>query len=207
LAYKGYTPEYERLADAVRQVVAAGATKAKARRDICVAIGDGAIEMRLTLDKSEDYYGSPRVPPGEVLLPRPFLPEYLDWEGSRPREKGLLDKWPLGPVRADGTVRKMAKIALIELRGADVLKVLCEGGKEDTVPSITKLSRSSRVSKQQVEALLTQYRDSLARAPPSIKAFEALARSRGLSGHREQLRQAYRKEFPNYRVGRPKASA
>jgi hypothetical protein len=185
LAYKGYTPEYERLADAVRQVVAAGATETEARRDISTAIADGAIHIRLTVEKPEDYYGDHRIDkvlPGDVLLPRPLLPEDLDWERSRPRQK-----WSVGPIRADGTARHILQIALIELRSADVLKVLCE-----------------RVSKQNVEALVTLYRDGLAGGHPSIEAFEAFAQSRGLSGHREQLRAEYRKKFPNRRVGRPK---
>jgi hypothetical protein len=61
-----------------------------------------------------------------------------------------------------------------------------------------------RTSKTQISKIVADYRLSLSSgAKPSITAFEQYARDNGVTGHREQLRAEYHRQFPNQRVGRP----
>jgi hypothetical protein len=61
-----------------------------------------------------------------------------------------------------------------------------------------------RTSKTQISKIVAEYRLSLSSgAKPSITVFEQYARDNGVTGHRDELRAEYHRQFPNQRVGRP----
>jgi hypothetical protein len=61
-----------------------------------------------------------------------------------------------------------------------------------------------RTSKTQISKIVADYRLSLSSgAKPSITVFEQYARDNGVTGHRDELRAEYHRQFPNQRVGRP----
>jgi hypothetical protein len=61
-----------------------------------------------------------------------------------------------------------------------------------------------RASKPQISKIVAEYRLSLSSgAKPSITVFEQYARDNGVTGHRDELRAEYHRQFPNQRVGRP----
>lgn len=67
-----------------------------------------------------------------------------------------------------------------------------------------KAEHTAAASKKQISAIVTNYRRSLPpNGKPSIAACEQYARDSGLSGHRDELREEYHRQFPNQRVGRP----
>jgi len=63
---------------------------------------------------------------------------------------------------------------------------------------------AARTSKTQISKIVAEYRLSLSPgAKPSITVFEQYARDNGVTGHRDELRAEYHRQFPNQRVGRP----
>jgi hypothetical protein len=68
----------------------------------------------------------------------------------------------------------------------------------------TNSSSTARASSRQIAEIVRAYRRSLAAgATPSKPRLERFAREKGLSGHRDELRDEYDKQFPHQRVGRP----
>jgi len=67
-----------------------------------------------------------------------------------------------------------------------------------------KPSSNVRGSKTQIREMATRYRQTLSpNVNPSIEGFEQFARDGGLTGHRDELREEYHRQFPGQRVGRP----
>ena len=59
-------------------------------------------------------------------------------------------------------------------------------------------------SKQQMREMLKKYEATLSPGEgPSVDAFVAFANKDGLTGHRDRLREIYRKRYPDRRPGRP----
>jgi hypothetical protein len=88
-----YISIWDRLADAVRCGMAAGHTEAEAQSDLCHAICDRAVKLRVHLGKSATTPMTSRgtVVDGEdVEIPPQLSAGDIDWNNSRP-----LKPWPL----------------------------------------------------------------------------------------------------------------
>ena len=86
-----YTPVWETLADALRRVVAVGSKESEAKRDLCRAMVDEAITIRLLL-AADARLNLPELPASVagLDLPERLLPGDIDWRQSRPTSPGRL---------------------------------------------------------------------------------------------------------------------
>lgn len=110
-----YIPEWESLADALTRVMAFGGNEQQAKADICNAVADHKIVIRVS-DGEETYPGD------NVRVPRRLTPIDFDWVQSRP-----VKPWFIGPMPGQhyywtGSNRP---ISLIELSTAAVQEILC----------------------------------------------------------------------------------
>ena len=124
-----YAPDWEPLASAVNRVVAAGATKDQAKRDLCLAIADEKIVTRVHL-AAKPYQPEIVLLSGvHIDVPSRLSPKDLDWRHSRP-----IKHWPIAQIRPGESVMSFISraghlvertIDLIELCTSDVTTVLC----------------------------------------------------------------------------------
>ena len=110
-----YIPEWELLANALMRVKAFSGNEQQAQIDICNALADRKIAVRV-FDGDETYLG------GNVRVPRRLTSSDFDWVLSKP-----IKPWFIGPMPGqhyywNGGDRP---ISLIELSTADVRDVLC----------------------------------------------------------------------------------
>jgi hypothetical protein len=126
-----YVPDWERLSDALSRVVAAGLSKPEAQRDICRAIVDRKIRIRLQAAKAEipdaKWFG-PAVG-SHVAIPQDLSPRDFDWRKSLPKRPWQHGDHPFVQVH----------LSLIELFSADVTLLLCAGSR---VPATKGNSRA-----------------------------------------------------------------
>jgi hypothetical protein len=128
-----YNPEWELLANALKRVMAVGTEEQEAKADICNAISDRKIAVRVLVDEADRDVGGQTLYAPDVEVPLRLKPEDLDWRRSRP-----LAPWPIGPhsVVEDYLPTwswRPRKIALLELSRADVVSVLSLGTSSDAV--------------------------------------------------------------------------
>jgi hypothetical protein len=110
-----YSPEWEALADALKCVVAAtGVSEQQAKTDICNAMADRKIEVRV-ISGERTFSG------GNVGVPRRLNPDDFDWSHSRP-----LKQWFIGPMPGQhySWNGSNVPISLVEVSTADVREVL-----------------------------------------------------------------------------------
>jgi hypothetical protein len=123
-----YTPDWEPLSDALRRVRGNGGAEDEAKIDVCRAIADGKIRVRVTTARSEYHRGGDVFSGGNVVPPLHLRPSDLDWVQSRP-----FGPWSIGPLPGQHYEwiggRQDRTIGLIELSTFDVETVLC--GLED----------------------------------------------------------------------------
>jgi hypothetical protein len=139
-----YVPDWERLSDALKRVMAAGVSEDDAKSDISGAIADRKIRVRLKVAMEADVVttwhqmveGAQGLGPGpnhfadpvetfvdgNVEVPQHLIAGDFDWKDSRPDYP-----WRIRPRDARlNEWRQFSRPALlIELRIADVEKVLC----------------------------------------------------------------------------------
>jgi hypothetical protein len=113
-----YSPQWKPLADALKRVVAVtGISEQEAKTDICNAIADGEIAVKV-------FYGEDPFTGDNVRVPSRLKPDDFDWTSSRP-----FRKWFIGPVGPENytwlTGWEARSISLIELSTSAVRKVLC----------------------------------------------------------------------------------
>jgi hypothetical protein len=116
-----YTPDWEPLADALKRVMATGVSEDQAKTDLCWAVADRKIAVRVRIA------GSDRIFSGDnVDVPRHLRPGDLDWVRSRP-----FAQWPIGPRPGQHYFWDWNKqsLDLIELSTRDVMDFLCKGSK------------------------------------------------------------------------------
>jgi hypothetical protein len=109
---------------------ASGLSEREAKRDLCRAIADGAIAIRLHLaEHPYRHLSETIVSAAEIDVPWRFSPDDIDWQKSRP-----LKPWPIVQQRWGETVTIFAArasrllertIETIEVCGADVARTLC----------------------------------------------------------------------------------
>ena len=119
-----YIPEWETLSATLARVLASGLDAERARQQICAAIADGSIEVRVTVDQTErDIPGKIRSGRGQVVPPTHILPDSLDWVRSKTG-----NSWNTGPNRLE-SYRILSwgwrprSIALLELRTGSVIEI------------------------------------------------------------------------------------
>jgi hypothetical protein len=56
-----YTPDWEPLADALKRVVDSGISEDEAKPDLCRAVADHKIDVRVRIEKSDPEIGGPGV--------------------------------------------------------------------------------------------------------------------------------------------------
>ena len=132
-----YIPEWESLANALTRVKEFSGHEQQAKIDICNAVADRKIVVRV-LDGDEMYPGD------NVRVPRRLAPSDFDWVQSRP-----LKPWFIGPMPGqhyywNGGDRP---ISLIELSTADVRAVLCGAASFATEVVIKQRPGSTKTSK------------------------------------------------------------
>ena len=124
-----YAPDWEPLASAVNRVVAAGATKDQAKRDLCLAIADGKIAARVRLAAKPHQPEIALLSGVHIDVPSHLSSKDLDWRHSRP-----IKHWPIAQIRPGESVMMFISraghlvertIDLIELCTSDVTTVLC----------------------------------------------------------------------------------
>jgi hypothetical protein len=130
-----YTQDWEPLADALKRVVAtnAGASKDEAKVDLCRALADRKIRIRVRV-VARTGLGAV-FSNGNVEVPPHLTAADLDWTASRPFEP-----WPIGPKLGEhyswigGWENK--RIDLIEVSTADLIEVLCHGCAPEARPAL-----------------------------------------------------------------------
>lgn len=126
-----YTPDWEPLAGALERVMATGASEEEAKLDLCGAIADRKIRVRVRIAASDDRRRQ-LFSGGNVGVPGQLRRSDLDWVQSRP-----IAKWSIGPRPGEHYTSiegwKDRPLDLIELSTADVIEVLC-GQLSATVP-------------------------------------------------------------------------
>jgi hypothetical protein len=117
-----YIPDWEPLADVL--VMATGITEDEAKADLCRAVADRKIDVRVRIGSSHSK-GGRFFSNGNVGIPSHLRPGDLDWEQSCP-----LKPWSIGPRLGEHYVWiggwETVPIDLIELATADVARVLCD---------------------------------------------------------------------------------
>ena len=81
-----YTPDFEPIADALKRVMAGGMSEDEAKTDLCNAVADRKIDVRVTIATTGQLFWD-----GNVRVPPHLKPSDLDWVHSRP-----FAKWPIG---------------------------------------------------------------------------------------------------------------
>ena len=124
-----YIPDWEPLGDALKRVMATGITDYEAQTDLCRAVADRKIDVRVRVAESDQLMPSQvfSTDVGTVDVPLHLNPGDFDWVRSRP-----LQQWSIGPLWVGGWGK--CPIDLLELSTAAVIEILC-GGKNEEVPS------------------------------------------------------------------------
>jgi hypothetical protein len=121
-----YTPDWESLPDALRRVMATGVTEDEAKADLCRAVADGKIAVRVRVATSDHGMRGQVFSDGNVGVPPHLGPNDLNWVLSRP-----LKPWSIGPKLVEhyswSGGWQERPLDLIELWATDVVKILCSG--------------------------------------------------------------------------------
>ena len=123
-----YVPKWEPLAASLTRVTAAGSSELQAKIDICNAIADEEIRVRLLVDKSATSLRGEILSGGQIAVSPWLTPDDFDWVCSRPHKP-----WRTGPTGPQSIEAlwgwEPRPIALIELATADVASCLCQPDK------------------------------------------------------------------------------
>ena len=105
-----YLPKWELLGDVLKRVLAAPKTEQQAKVEICNAIADREIDVRV-------FHGERSYEGGNVSVPKLLKPADLDWGRSRPFEP-----WLIGPMPGQHYFwdPERLRIDLVQVSTADV---------------------------------------------------------------------------------------
>jgi hypothetical protein len=144
-----YTPDWEPLADALKRVMAIGVSEDEAKRDLCRAVADQKIRVRIRIAAWNRVRGGELFSGGNVRQPAHLVPDDFDWVRSYPRSP-----WPIGPRWGERRNREWVGgwgprvIALIELSTTDVIEVVCNADISAREP----IGKQSATVKRETEA-------------------------------------------------------
>lgn len=125
-----YVPDWERLPEAVKRVMATGVKEDQAKQAICNAIADRKIKVRFSITSVEGgaSFGKQIVGTvrdgSEIEIPSQLAPTDFDWGRSRP-----LKVWQDSREGFSALAARW-QLEWIEVLRADVSEVLCGGGGE-----------------------------------------------------------------------------
>jgi len=127
-----YTPDWEPLANALTRVVAAGRLEGEGKIDLCRAVADKKIAIRVQIAANDIMRG--KVFTGDnIRVPPHLVPADFDWTHSQP-----VNPWLIGPAPGQHYSWiedwKNRPIDLIELSTDDVEKVLCGAASNNATP-------------------------------------------------------------------------
>jgi hypothetical protein len=135
-----YTPDWEPLADALKRVMAAGIHENEAKTDLCRAVADRKIGVRVRIAATDYGLRGQVFSDGNVGVPRHLRPDHLDWVHSRP-----FAEWQIGPRPGEHYTWtgwwKNRVLDLIELSTGDVTKILCKGKRPHARPRLRRDER------------------------------------------------------------------
>jgi hypothetical protein len=150
-----YTPDWEPLADALKRVRATGVSEDEAKTDLCRAVADRRIDVRVTIAATDYGMRGKVFSDGNVGVPAHLKPGDLDWVQSRP-----FAQWPIGPRPGQqyawigGWVNR--PLDLIELSTPDVMDVLCNGNRAHARPQQARGQSRHKIERAQA-AIRTLY--------------------------------------------------
>jgi hypothetical protein len=117
--------------------MAAGIEEDEAKTDLCRAMADRKINVRVTIAATDYGMGGQVYSDGNVRVPRHLKPSDLDWAQSRPS-----GHWRIGPRLGEHyswiTGCDNRPIDLIELRTDDVAEVLRSAGSNNATSQRTR---------------------------------------------------------------------
>jgi hypothetical protein len=112
-----YIPDWEPLPAAVKRIMASSVEESEAKADLCHAIADRKISVRVTLAGGKGVFSGDNVAPPVHLDPKD-----LDWDNSRPKAP-----WKIGPALGQyGWLDdwKMEQINRVEVSTTEVTELL-----------------------------------------------------------------------------------
>ena len=126
-----YTPDWLPLADALQRLMATGIGEAEAKTDLCRAMADKKIDVRVRIARTGKVFSD-----GNVGVPPHLSAGDFDWVRSRP-----VAQWSIGPRPGEHYVWlegwKSHPPDLIELSTVDVIEILGVGeDKKKTPPTV-----------------------------------------------------------------------
>jgi hypothetical protein len=119
--------DWEPLADALKRVMAAGATEDHAKLDLSRAVADRKIRVRVRIAPRDRARSGQVFSGGNVSVPAHLAPSDFDWVQSRPSTS-----WPIGSRWGERREPEWIRgwenrpLDLIELSTADVTTVPCK---------------------------------------------------------------------------------
>ena len=136
-----YTPNWMRLPDALKRFVSlTGVSEEQAKIDLCHAIADQKINVRVRVAASHALFSG-----DNVGVPPYLTTDDLDWERSCPLPP---KRWRIGPAGPQSYTWisgwEYRSLDLIEVATADVIEVLCGGEADKTQPPTSAAPSASR---------------------------------------------------------------
>jgi hypothetical protein len=198
------------LPDALWRVVASGVAVSEAKIEICQAVADGKIRIRVMVSEREPNVGGRLLEIGDVEIPPRLVPNDFDWANSRPSRP-----WMTGPDNRNPAERylvnwpwKPRSLQWVQLRTTDIVEVLCEGVAQPTPGTAQeKAQRSSSRKRHQFVADYIAGKNAAGKRPTQGE-LEKTAVAAGIRGAREELRTIFKKLMGPEVVerGRPRKS-
>jgi hypothetical protein len=112
-----YIPDWERLDAAIKRMMVCGFNRDEAREDLCHAIADSKVQVRVALSNPRRIFSG-----GNVRSPVHLKPADIDWNHSRPTAP-----WWCGPMPGQHQNWDGGKedVKLVEVSTADVIDLFC----------------------------------------------------------------------------------
>jgi hypothetical protein len=148
-----YIPDWESIADALGRVTATGVSEDEAKTDICRALADGKIGVRVRIAPTDYTMRGRRVfSSGNVGVPSHLKPDDFDWVQSKP-----FARWGLGPRPGEHYDWiggwESRQLDLIELSTRDVIDFLCNGPQPPSRPPQRRAKPARERAIQAIQAL------------------------------------------------------
>lgn len=123
-----YISKWEELREALARVMATGIGEDAAKRDICNALGDGNISVRIRRSSDPEWRVSK-----DVFIPPRLYPDDFCWFLSRWQYTNPLHRYQLGLCQDLPDGLRLWDAATIELCREDVTNALCKEGVTNTL--------------------------------------------------------------------------